>query len=431
MKHLKTVGLCLMATFAISIVTTATASAAPAWEGCKENTGTGTKWETNQCSKASSTGKWEWRELTTTEKVTSVATLTLKDTKTIAGEAQITCGLTDEGTIGPGAHGAITKINIEAKNCKAEKICENVEEVEAKNLPWKAEMYETEDTVRDKLSANSGQLGWKIKCKTALGPKTDECLAEEGKTYSTSMENASGGLVNAFFEEESGKTKCTEGGKESGEATGTDTIKSTGGQAIKIPAAPLVYMVAGGTLPEKTEGKYKEIAFPGGELTIDSTIVEGGEAKEVSIRCAKGNIIAANSQIEAAGKSKEEVSFTNCSLAPVTNGLNAACTVGNFAFKDTGELVRLIGRPVVELKPAGAMFAEIPINGPAACLVSGMKYKLLGAVAGEINEPAAQVVTHELNFLSFGSSVTLESRVARFVGKEEIKLMSGNAWNVM
>jgi hypothetical protein len=427
MKHLKTVGLCLIAMFAISIVTTATASAAPVWEECRENAGSGTKWETNQCSKASSSGKWEWRELTTTEKATSVATFTLKDTKTLAGTAQITCSLTDEGTIGPGSHGTITKINIEAKNCKAEKVCENVEEVEAKNLPWHTEMYETEDTVRDKLSASSGQLGWKIKCKTALGSKTDECLTEEGKTYSTSMESAPGGLVDAFFEEESGKAKCSEGGKESGEISGIDTIKSAGGRAIKVRTLPLTYRVVGGTLPEKTEGKFKEIAAPGGELYIESTIIEGGEAKEVKINCEEGQIVTESSQIEGAGKSKEEVGFRGCILM---GGLDAECLVGNFPLEKKGELVRLDGLPRIEFKPVGEAFGEIPILGGAECKVAGKKFKLMGAQVCALPGVGLQLLTHEVDCIINGSSVTLEKRAARLIGKEEVKMASGREWNV-
>jgi hypothetical protein len=67
MKHLKLIGLCLAAAFALSAVGTATNAWAkeenPTWRLCEEGKGKETKWEDNACTKGSPTGKFEVIEL--------------------------------------------------------------------------------------------------------------------------------------------------------------------------------------------------------------------------------------------------------------------------------------------------------------------------------------------------------------------------------
>ena len=238
MRSIKIAGLCLVAMFAVSMAISAAASAAaPVWLQCREGA-SGTKYEDNNCTVLDSTGKWGWQELATTEKVLTFGTLTLKDNKTLAGVSEVICGGTDTGTVGPGKYDRIESVSVKTSQCKAVKVCENVEEVEARDLPWQTELFETEKTVRDKITevSGSGEPGWKVKCKAPiLGSTTDECLTESGKEASTLVEGLNKNLVIDFrFESKSGKAKCTQGGKESGEVIGTDEGKTEAGWAMKV-----------------------------------------------------------------------------------------------------------------------------------------------------------------------------------------------------
>ncbi|HWX45275.1 MAG TPA: hypothetical protein VNY52_08120 [Solirubrobacteraceae bacterium] len=67
MKHLKLMGLCLAAAFALSAFGMAASAWAkeenPTWRVCEEKTGKGEKWEDSACTKGSPTGKFEVIEL--------------------------------------------------------------------------------------------------------------------------------------------------------------------------------------------------------------------------------------------------------------------------------------------------------------------------------------------------------------------------------
>jgi hypothetical protein len=67
MKHLKLLGLCLTAAFALSAFGMATSAWAkeenPTWRVCEERKGKETKWEDSACTKASPSGKFEAIEL--------------------------------------------------------------------------------------------------------------------------------------------------------------------------------------------------------------------------------------------------------------------------------------------------------------------------------------------------------------------------------
>jgi hypothetical protein len=236
MKHLKIAGLCLVAMFAMSMVATAVASAAPVWEQCRENAGAGTKYETG-CLKASSTGKWEWKELTTTEKVLSSGTLKLADTKVpIAGTVEVICGGTDEGTIGPGKFDRVTTVT--PVNCKAGTNCEEVKKVEARNLPWQTELFETEGgKVRDAIKeggTGTGEPGWKVECKVLGITKGDECVTNKGTTSIADDLSGSVLLVLATFVPKTGeKAKCEVGGAEAGTVEGPNSIFSSEGWSIR------------------------------------------------------------------------------------------------------------------------------------------------------------------------------------------------------
>jgi hypothetical protein len=224
MRSIKITGLCLVAVFAMSMAAAAAASAEPVWEQCStEKVAEHTKWTNSECNVASSTGAWNWKEVENTEKIYSTAALKLTDTKVpLLGEAEVECLGTDEGVIGPGRYDRIQTVRV--ASCKPVKVCENVETVVPKNLPWQTELYETGKEVRDKITEGTTKLqpGWSITCKApVVGSVTDVCETESGKEVSTSMRNIQeSGIVQAEFETKSGKTQCTQGGAAAGRLWG-------------------------------------------------------------------------------------------------------------------------------------------------------------------------------------------------------------------
>ncbi len=238
MKHLKIAGLCLVAVFVMGMVVSAsTATAAPVWEQCrteKEPKEPPTRWSNSRCSVASSTGGWQWRELKTTEQVSTQATLTLIDKKATGGESAIQCGGTDNGWIGPGKLDQIASISVIASNCKrVTGLCLTVEEIKAIHLPWQTELFETEGRIRDKITetGTNGQPGWKVKCSGV----EDVCETVAGKEQSILMSNEqSTGVVLGEPDAKSGTVKCSIGGAASGEVRGIVQFHSTEGWAIRV-----------------------------------------------------------------------------------------------------------------------------------------------------------------------------------------------------
>jgi hypothetical protein len=214
MRSIKITGLCLVAMFAMSMVASATASAEapPVWKQCREGTVSPTKYTDGKCSVLSSTGKYEWIELTTTEKVFSEATLRLYDTKTAAGESEVECSGTTVGSIGPGKYDRTETVTV--ASCRALKVCENPVTATAVDLPWQTELYESAKEQRDKITEvpPHGEPGWKIECKVLFKNETDECKTVAGEEGSTSMTDITVGtksIVQATFETKSGLATCT------------------------------------------------------------------------------------------------------------------------------------------------------------------------------------------------------------------------------
>ncbi len=237
MKHLKIAGLCLVAVFVMGMVVSASAAtAAPVWEQCrteKEPIEPPTRWSDSKCSVASPSGGWQWRELKTTEQVSSQATLRLIDKKATGGISEIQCGGTDNGWIGPGKFDQITSISVKASNCKRiAGLCITVEEVEVRHLPWQTELFETEGRIRDKITeTGNGQPGWKVKCSGVV----DECQTEAGKEQSILMSNVQAtGVVLGEPDAKSGTVKCSIGGAGQGEVRGLVQFHSTEGWAIRV-----------------------------------------------------------------------------------------------------------------------------------------------------------------------------------------------------
>ncbi len=237
MKHLKIAGLCVTAVVAMSMVTSATASAEINWKQCREvAAGTG-KWLNNKCTEAGK-GNWEWKTLTASEKVTSAFTVQLRDTKVpIAGTVEVQCRGTDKGTIGPEKADSVESVLIESCESFGAKKCTKVGTVKAVNLPWTTTLAEgSEGQQRDLIRAGASgkNPGWSVEC-TVLGvTSTDECTSSEG---STAMEDLPNGTVKAIFEApggHSGTATCSVGGAKAGEVEGTDFITSEEGWAIMV-----------------------------------------------------------------------------------------------------------------------------------------------------------------------------------------------------
>ncbi len=172
MKRLKLVGLCLLAMFAVSMVSVGAAQAS-AWEECgTENASKeGTKYTTDQCSTASSSGSWTWQAAAEENTVRSKGSLILRDKKTTAGESEVECYVEGEGAF-------IEVEKVKVLSCRAIKLCEaKTVEVEAVDLPWKIEAFETEKKLSAALSeeGSSGKPGLKVKCKVAGVSVEDTC----------------------------------------------------------------------------------------------------------------------------------------------------------------------------------------------------------------------------------------------------------------
>jgi hypothetical protein len=238
MKLLRIVGLCLTAMFVVSMFASATASAAKTLEMCASGSPAGTKYETNQCANALSTGTFAWKEVAATEAVKTAGTLLLADTKTAAGESAVECFGTDEG-YSAGRVTVTTVITVTPANCRQIKVCENVEAVSAVHLPWKSELFETEGKAEQKILADGGgEPGWKIKCKVPiLGAITDECTTEEASKSevleaTNRVTNSELLILLTFLGVH--KAKCTQGGKESGRVSGSIAYLLVSGAASRI-----------------------------------------------------------------------------------------------------------------------------------------------------------------------------------------------------
>lgn len=188
---------------------------------------------------ASSASAHEWliggKPITAAKTIMSHGTLLLEDSEATGGAVAVNCPGFDTGTVGPGALDVITKVSSTELgatndiNCTFEKagLCESstTPTALAINLPWMTEIYTASNgEIRDMITADgAGSPGWKVTCKAPiLGTTSDECTVALG---STALANVTGG-VDATFEKESQKAKCSKGGKESGIVKGIDFLLS-------------------------------------------------------------------------------------------------------------------------------------------------------------------------------------------------------------
>src|ERR1700689_1479072 len=133
MKRLiKIAGLCLASTFVMGMALAGTAQAK--WEQCatEKAAAAATKYETNQCLKVQSGGKWAWQEVTGTEEVRIKGSLKLTTTGVpIVGTVAVECSGESVGAVGPGQLGRITSVSTSAAQCRNIENCEKIEEAEA------------------------------------------------------------------------------------------------------------------------------------------------------------------------------------------------------------------------------------------------------------------------------------------------------------
>ncbi len=229
MKSLfKVAGIILAASFAVSMFASASASAA--WEQCAtEKAATAkSKYTTNQCTTASGgTVEWAWQAASGSESVRSRGSLKLEDIKEgIESE----CYNEWEGTLSK-----VEKVTV--LSCRSLKGCEaSTIELEARDLPWKTEQYDTEGKAFQVLKEEGadGEPGWAISCKILKVKDTDTCKYDGPETQELVNVNSSGELLVSTTFQHSGKMMCTLGGADSGEVTGSLALLKTNGWGLRV-----------------------------------------------------------------------------------------------------------------------------------------------------------------------------------------------------
>jgi len=206
-----------------------TASAAGKWFTCSEGASL-TKYETNQCIKAASGGKFQWNEVKGTESATGNGSLVLADTNVpVVGTVEVQCTGKTTGSIGPSNFSRVEKIS--EISCVAGKNCEKLEgNAEPRNLegppasPWQGEATEVEGTERSTITngkTGTEAPGWAVKCRVLGVVKTDTCTSSTGNTTITNR------IINAIssvlftFDERSPNANCTIGGAGTGRVRGS------------------------------------------------------------------------------------------------------------------------------------------------------------------------------------------------------------------
>src|ERR1700689_1531229 len=138
----KIAGFCLASMFVVCMAFSATASAN--WEHCTKGPvgAAPTKYSESGCSTlAQTTGEWNWREVNGTEEVRSKGSLLLRDTNVpIVGKVAIECSGEGTGAVGPKTFARVSEIKTSPSQCRNIENCEEVKEVEARNLNWQIEL---------------------------------------------------------------------------------------------------------------------------------------------------------------------------------------------------------------------------------------------------------------------------------------------------
>jgi len=206
MRKIHIVGLALVAMFAFSAVSVATATAA--------------------------TKVWlvDGAAIAKNEPVDSEATgegLLLVDTKGgLFGErVDLDCTGKDEGTVTTTGTGTVTAIT--SIVCKTlEGGCPSPAAAPV-HLPWTSELILSGANFRATIKGTGGEPGWNVTCS---GIVEDECVAKAGTTVG--IVNVAAG-VDANFEEAE-KANCGRGGANAGFVVGTDLNLLTSGLTLTV-----------------------------------------------------------------------------------------------------------------------------------------------------------------------------------------------------
>jgi hypothetical protein len=421
MQITKTLMLGLVLVVFLGLVAAPALAVTPVWEGCVEGA-SGTKYESNQCTKVNSTGKFGWAELKSEEKFKGTgSTVSLTDTKATGGRATIECnaGGEEEGVVTTGGAGKITGAKVkEAKtNCtRVSGGCNTgeVESVEGVHLPWKMTLSKTEAGLDVIENSGSGEPGWKIACNTPLGKVTDECVTEgEGKLESALVEDAVPNVLAAF--EGARKTKCSMGGKESGELEGLFTLSGTG-KAIKTNVGP-EWWVNGAPLGATTA----EFATTSG---LQETLKLKWGANE--IRCT--NSLGLNpSRLEKVNEAKfNGIVMTFCSVATPAN-----CATTEMATLEVFGIMEGVNKFKIRHSSPTLMEFELTNSG-GTCSIKG-KYRLNGTLPFDVFRPREEEM-EKLFTLTNGTSVEMEETTtmtktaATLTGEMKLGLSSKHPW---
>jgi hypothetical protein len=385
-------GLCLVVMFAIGMTLAGTAQAK--WEQCSEG-GSATKDTTDQCTTASGTGKWEWNEVTGTEEVRIKGSVRITDTKVpLAGKVSVECFVEGIGHVGPGEHSRINEIKTSAEKCRNVEKCEKVEKSEARDVPWQAESDDAEGQALDMLtSAGSGEPGWKIECKVLGVTEADECLAESELPERVVLENKATGselLVLARFNNEV-KGKCSIGGAEAGEITGTLAILKTNGSGLRIGTSGLKavfpHWYKGSTrLPGRPEAMATAVATGTGTAVFSITDVAN---KRQSICKMKdtGKIYNPESGVSGVGKITS-ATFTNC-----TSETGFCATAPELEARGTPwGIILFSGSPITV--GISDMKLEIKCNGVSQGTYEGTVYVKIFTGPGTQGETSCTATNH-------------------------------------
>ena len=146
------------------------------------------------------------------------------------------CEFQEEGTVGPGAVGAITGVTTrgltKSKNivCNKEielgEYCEKVYppevKVEAIGLPWDTELVTVEGQLSNKI-VSPAKPEWKFTCKSGKGTFTNECPVVLTATVKNGLEGA--------VEHDSGVVACSNTGR--AETEGEGLLQTIAGEAVE------------------------------------------------------------------------------------------------------------------------------------------------------------------------------------------------------
>ncbi len=157
-------------------------------------------------------------KLTGSLAVKGTGELTLEDKGDAKGAVGFTCPTAIEGTVGAGSKGTITSYEItKFSYCKPVGVCEKLESVGWPPLPWSAELYESEGSIRDRLTTvtkeeleKGGLWGYSFYCKVSATKFEDVC----SMNVSPEINNGAEGDVVAVFSEKLTTTSCSKDEKE-------------------------------------------------------------------------------------------------------------------------------------------------------------------------------------------------------------------------